>query len=147
MIFNNSDGGGMNSKEDFYRNILIIGWIQLLQIVVVMFIVSILIAGVDNDFSGFAKDPGMLGVDVMVVVFAIYAILPLVLKGFGSVYIRWANFGLTIFFFLFFLVHQLSHLFVDNIPLSWYHLLDFVHHIVILAMVWVSFLWARCNKT
>jgi len=136
----------MESKQLFYRNALIIGWIQLLQIVVVMFIVSILRAAVDNDFTGFVKDPGTLGTNVMIVVFTIYAALPFILKLFGHTFMRWLNFGLLIFFFLFFVAHQLTHMIVDQMPLNLYHLLDFAHHIIILIMAYIGFLWARCKE-
>lgn len=135
----------MNNKNLFYQNLIAISWIVLLQIVLVMFIISILRGAVANDFSGFAKDPGEMGTNIMIVVFTIYALLPVLVFLLTHVIFRWFYFALAIFFLLFFIAHQVTHMIVDNMPLNLYHLLDFAHHGVMILVIILSLKWAR-NK-
>lgn len=133
----------MENRSRFYQITIAISWITLLQLVVVMFIVSILRGAVANDFSGFAKDPGEMGTNIMIVVFTIYALLPIFIFVFTHVIFRWIYFALAIFFLLFFVAHQITHMIVDNMPLNMYHLLDFAHHGVMIFVIVLSLLWAR----
>lgn len=135
----------MLSKQEQYRQSVIVGWIMLLQIVLVMFIISILRGAIKNDFSGFAKDPGELGTNIMIIVFAIYAVIPVLVRAIGAVFMRWFTFGISIFFMLFFIAHQLTHMIVDNMPLNIYHVLDFVHHAIILWVIICSYKWAKAT--
>ncbi|MES2674926.1 MAG: hypothetical protein V4660_11855 [Pseudomonadota bacterium] len=135
----------MLSKQEQYRQSVIVGWIMLLQVVLVMFIISILRGAVKNDFSGFAKDPGIGGTNIMIIVFAIYAILPVLLRAMDYIFLRWFTFAISIFFLLFFIAHQLTHMIVDNMPLNLYHVLDFTHHGIILWVIVCSFKWAKCK--
>ena len=133
----------MLDQQEKYRQSIIVGWIMLLQIVLVMFIISLLRGAIKNDFSGFAKDPGELGTNIMIIVFAIYAIIPVMVRICSAIFIRWFTFGISIFFLLFFIAHQLTHMIVDNMPLNIYHVLDFTHHAIILWVIVCSYKWAK----
>lgn len=137
----------MLSKPEYLRQSIAIGWIVLLQLVIVMFIVSILRGAIANDFTGFAKDPGQLGTNIMIVVFTIYALVPALVRTFEWRAFRWFVVAISIFFFLFFIAHQLTHMYVDNTQLNLYHTLDFAHHAVMLWIIVCSIQWARLRET
>lgn len=133
----------MLPASEQYRKSIIIGWISLLQLVVVMFIVSLLRSAIANDFRPFTKDPGYTGMNIMIVVFTIYAAIPIFVNLFDGRVFRWFIVGISIFFLLFFIAHQLTHMLVDKMPLSMYHVLDFAHHFIILWVIVCAIRWAR----
>lgn len=135
----------MLSKQEYLRQTLIVGWIALLNLVVVMFIVSIYRGAIADDFSGFGKDPGTLGMDIMIVVFAIYALIPVLVRCTDRVPLRWFMVLTSCFFFLFFIAHQLTHMIVDGTRLNLYHVLDFAHHFLMLWMIVCSIRWLRAR--
>lgn len=135
----------MSSKQEYLRQTLIVGWIALINLVVVMFIVSIYRGAIANDFSGFTKDPGTLGMDIMIVVFTIYALIPVLVRWTDWVPVRWFMVLASCFFFLFFIAHQLTHMIIDGTRLSLYHVLDFAHHFLMLWMIVCSIRWLRAR--
>jgi uncharacterized membrane protein len=72
--------------------------------------------------------------------------MPLLVKMIDALIFRWFIFGLSIFFFLFFIAHQLNHAITDGIPLKLDHMFDFLHHVVMLFVIFLTFFWARVNK-
>lgn len=133
----------MLSKHEYLRQTIMIGWIALLQLVVAMFIVAIYRGAIANDFTGFTRDPGTLGIDVMIIVFTIYAFIPVLVRVTDWRPFRWFMVGASVFFLLFFIAHQLTHMFVDNTPLNLYHVLDFAHHLLMVWMIASAIRWAR----
>ena len=91
----------MLSKQENLRQSIIVGWINLLQLVVVMFVVSLIKLAIANDFTPFGKDPGYMGLNIMIVVFTIYAVIPILLRIFDGNVFRWLMVGISIFFLLF----------------------------------------------
>lgn len=135
----------MSSVSENYRQSVVIGWVNLLQLVVVMFVISLLKSAIENDFTPFGRDPGIMGMNIMIVVFTIYAVIPILVKMFDAQAFRWFIVGISIFFLLFFIAHQLTHMIVDKMPLNLYHLLDFAHHFIILWVIVSAIRWARCD--
>jgi hypothetical protein len=135
------------SKQDYYRRSVFIGWIVLLQAVVVMYVVTFLRAMIDNDFTDFIRHPGHGGANLMIVVMTIYLFIPVLVKIADWVIFRWVIFGVSIFFFLFFVAHQLTHMIMDGIPLNMAHLVDFAHHIIALWVIYSAFKWARSRES
>jgi hypothetical protein len=139
----------MNDKkqaQEALRHSITIGWICALQLVVIMFLVSLVRAAIANDFRPFGRDPGNLGLDIMIVIFAIYAVIPMLLRLFDGPVFRWFMVGVAVFFFLMFIAHQLTHMMVDHMPLNIYHTLDFAHHAVLLWVSVCSVRWARLSE-
>ena len=130
-------------RQDALRQSITVGWICALQLVVIMFVVALLRAAIGNDFTGFSKDPGDLGMRVMLVVFTIYAVIPIALRMIGGVVFRWAMVGVAVFFLLMFVAHQLSHMYMDGRPLNFFHTLDFAHHGMMLWLIVLTVRWAR----
>lgn len=136
----------MNSKELFYRNTISICWVILIQIVTIMFVVALLYGAIADDFTEFATHPGDIGVNITIITVVIYAALSLLVRFVRHVVFRWFVFACSIFFFLLFLAHQLSHLIVDGRPFDLYNALDFAHHLVALLSAVLCFLWARTRN-
>lgn len=133
----------MQSTEENLRRSIIVGWINLLQLIVVMFLVSLVRSAIANDFTSFGKDPGNLGLDIMIVIFSIYAVMPVLVKMFDARAFRWLLVGVSIFFLLLFIAHQITHMVVDKMPLNIYHLLDFSHHLIMVWVIFCTIQWAR----
>lgn len=136
----------MQAKKDYLRQTQIVGWIALLQVVIVMFVIGLCRAAVEGDFSKFARDPGQFGLDIMIVVFTLYAAIPVLLQAFEFRAFRWFMVAVSIFFFLFFVAHQIGHMVMDKTALNINHVLDFAHHILMLWMIVCAIRWAR-DKT
>lgn len=136
----------MTNKELFYRNTISICWIVLLQLVMVMFLIGLLYGAMANDFSEFATHPGEFGINSTIITVSFYATLALLVRFFNHVVFKWFVFGMAVFFFLFFVAHQLSHIIVDNKTLALFNLLDFLHHGVAMLCAVLSFLWARIKN-
>lgn len=137
----------MLSKQESLRQTVIVGWINLLQLVVVMFVVSLITSAIANDFTRFGKDPGYAGLNIMIVVFAIYAAVPILVRAYDGHAFRWFMVGISIFFLLFFIAHQLTHMMVDKTPLTLYSILDFSHHFIMLWVIVCTIRWARMPST
>lgn len=133
----------MKNAQDKYRDAIQLGWVNALQLVVIMFLVSVTRAAIANDFKGFGKDPGNTGLDIMIVIFAIYALLPVLVRMFDGRIFRWFMVGAGVFFLLMFIAHQLTHMYVDKMPLNIYHVLDFAHHGLMIWVTYCSVQWAR----
>ena len=129
--------------QDTLRRHITVGWICALQLVVITFLVSLVRAAIANDFELFVHDPGNRGLDITIVIFAIYALIPVLVRMFDGVVFRWTMVGAAVFFFLMSIAHQLIHMVVDKMPLSLYHVLDFSHHTVLLWVIVCSVRWAR----
>ena len=67
----------MQTNEPFCRNTLSICWLILIQIIITMFLVSVLHGAIANDFTGFAAHPGHFGVNAAVLTIITYAFLAL----------------------------------------------------------------------
>lgn len=137
----------MLSKQETMRQSVIVGWINLLQLVVVMFVISLIKSAIENDFTPFGRDPGIQGMNIMIVVFTIYALIPVLVRMFSATPFRWFIVGISIFFLLFFIAHQITHLAVDKMPLTLYSLLDFAHHLMMLWVIVCAIRWARIPAT
>lgn len=131
------------AQQDELRNSLIIGWISALLLILIMFVVSLVKAAIANDFTRFAKDPGTFGLNMMIVIFAIHAVIPVALRMFKGTVFRWTMVGVAIFFLLMFVAHGLTHMFIDKMPMNIYHTLDWTHHGVMLWIIVMNIRWAR----
>lgn len=133
----------LQARQEDLRNSLVVGWICALLLILTMFVVSLVKAAIATDFSRFAKDPGNIGLNMMIIIFAIHAVIPVALRVFNGVVFRWTMVGVGIFFFLMFLAHELTHMFVDKMPMNIYHTLDWTHHGLMLWIIAMNILWAR----
>ncbi len=108
-----------------------------------MFVVSVVRAGVANDFRSFKDDPGTQGMNTMAVVFTIYALIPMLLCLFDGRFFRWAMLVPALLFFLMFFGHQLGHMVVDKTPLGIDDAMNFGHHALLLWIIVCTVRWAR----
>lgn len=133
----------MSEKERYYQISIMFGWLVLLHVVVIMFLISLLLGAVENDFSEFNTHPGEEGVNIMIVVFMSYAVMPLLVRLLTNIICRWIFFAFSILAFLLFLSHHLTHVFVDRDPMTIFNILDFTHHAVSIFLMVLTFFWAR----
>lgn len=136
----------MPSKYERLRLSIIFGWIGLLQLRIVLFVIALTRSAIENDFSSFATDPGYLGMNIMIVLFTIYVFIPILVQVWDKSAFKWFIFGLSVFFLLFFMAHELSHLHADAVYMSLEKLLDLSHIAILLWVTARTFQWSRMPR-
>jgi len=96
-----------------------------------------------GDFTRWAKHLGLGGLDVIAVVMAIYALMPLLVRTISDQWFRFVTVGVTIFMTLFVLAHEASHLVAGDKPFGIQHALDITHHVLGISTAVAASLWAR----
>jgi hypothetical protein len=135
------------SKPEYLRQSLIIGWVSLLQLRVVLFVIALSRSAVANDFTSFAKDPGMQGTNIMIVLFALHALVPVLVRAFDGQVFRWIVAVISGFFLLFFSAHEISHLLAkDEMYWNLEKILDLSHLALMLWVAVCAIRWARLQE-
>jgi hypothetical protein len=132
----------MNTYDDL-KNRIALGWIAMLFCVVGGFMVDLIKSAVYNDFSKWSSDPGPVGMQIISTVIVIYIVMPLVVRNVSAVWFRWTLVGLTVFFALFFLAHQVAHALSGTRPFDIVHAFDFAHHAIAIWQIVLTARWAR----
>lgn len=133
----------MNSENKQLRELVAIGWIMMLMVIVLMFIIDLSKSAIYTDFSKWASDPGYGGLKALIVVLTIYLFMPMLIRTVNARWFRWTVVVLTIFFTLFFIAHQISHMLAGDKPMSIFHVLDFSHHVLGIWTASLAVIWAR----
>lgn len=136
----------MSSKQNRLRLSIILGWVGLLQLRVVLFIIALMRGAIENDFKSFAEDPGYLGMNIMIVIFTIYVFIPIFVQLWARPFFKWFLFGVSVFFLLFFVAHELTHLHNDAVYMSLEKLLDLSHIVILFWVVACTLQWARIPR-
>jgi hypothetical protein len=126
------------------------GWVMLLLVLAVSLLMMV-VAGImaDDGFSIMRKDPGKGGMMLLVYVFGFYSVMPIAVslaQNAKSSAARWVVVAVTVFLFLFFFVHHMSHWVNGERPSLNSHFLEIAHHCIALWVISLSILWARMPK-
>lgn len=132
----------MNTYDDL-RNRIALGWISMLFCAIGGFMADLIKSAVSNDFSKWSSDPGPIGLQIVSTVIVIYIAMPLIIRSASAVWFRWTLVGLTVFFALFFLAHQVAHAVSGTRPFDIVHAFDFAHHVIAIWQVVLTARWAR----
>jgi hypothetical protein len=125
------------------RHFIILGWVILLQLSVIMFVVSLTRSAINANFATFADDPGHRGMNIMAVVFSLQAVVPLLVWRFDARAFRWFVAGFTAFFLLFYAAHEVSHLIQDAVYMEFDKVLAFAQLAVLVWVTACAVRWAR----
>lgn len=134
----------MNTYDDL-RNRIALGWISMLFCAFGGFLADLIKSAVYNDFSKWATDPGPVGMQIVSTVIVIYIAMPLVIRSVSAVWFRWTLVGLTVFFALFFVAHQVAHAVSGTRPFDIVHVFDFAHHVIAIWQIVLTARWARAE--
>lgn len=132
-------------KENYskYRDLTAHGWTMMFIIFLAMFVVDLTHSAILQDFTKWQKDPGSSGLGILIIIMAIYASMPMLIKSIQAKWFRQTVIGVTVFFTLFFVAHQITHLLAGDKPFGVMHILDFSHHVLGVWVVVVATLWLR----
>lgn len=118
-------------KEEYIqtRNIITKGWSGMLFLLLLMMITDIVECGMKNDFHFLIKDPGIIGLWIIVTVAIINVIIQIAVQTFEGKKFRWFVFILTLLYTLFFVGHQIKHLSMGE-GMDVHFFLDIAHHLL-----------------
>lgn len=131
------------NPDDELRSRIAQGWTAMFFCVMCGFVVDLIKSAVYNDFGKWANDPGPVGLNMVSVVMVIYIVMPMLVRSIGATWFRWTLVGLTVFFGLFFVAHQVAHALTNSRPFDIVHAFDFAHHGLVVWMVLLTSRWAR----
>jgi hypothetical protein len=134
----------LKSKE----SIIAQGWILMFLLFLGMLVMEFLTAVVSGDLTAFTSAEGQTGMKIMIFLMLLHALVPMLVVSFKAVWFRWFIAVLTMFFGLFMVMHEVSHLFiVSNRTFGVRDALDFAHHGLAIWVALVAVAWARQTKT
>jgi len=131
------------SKSERMQALVAQGWTSMFIVFlanIVMDLVRIFISGTQAQWL---DHMGMPGVRFVLVVMAVYAIVPVVVRAVSARWLRSAVLGLTALMTLFVGAHEVSHLMTGDKPFGPLHALDLAHHLLGIATVCAGIAWIR----
>lgn len=140
----------MQVEEESLRGRIALGWVlSLLVVVLMMLFMTIASILMDNEFRSLYNDPGRHGLGVLVHLLGLYAVMPVyvhLVHGLRPRAFRWIAVAMSVFGFIYFLLHHLSHVVANQRPDFTSHVFDLVLHLVSLWVIVNSVRWARFPK-
>lgn len=133
------------NKSERYRAIVAQGWTMMF----IVFLANLVIDLVKGRVGGeevearWVAHLSMGAIQFILVVLAIYALMPMLIRFFSAPWFRWSVVGFTIFMSLFVAAHEVSHLGTVDKPFGLFHALDITHHLLGAAVAVTAILWAR----
>lgn len=141
----------MQSAEESLRGRIALGWVMQLLVVVIM-LQFMIYASVfmDDNFRSLRRDPGVLGLQTLVYIFGVYALMPIyvhLVHGMRIRFFRWIAVAVAALAFVYFLLHHLSHVQRGERPDFTSHVFDLVLHLISLWVIVNSVRWAKFPRT
>jgi hypothetical protein len=130
-------------KSDRMRKIVAQGWTIMFILFLGNIVMDMVRIAVNGGATQWAEHLGMPGVKFVLVVMAIYAVMPVLVT---TISVRWFRFvvvGVTALMTLFVGAHEVSHLVASDKPFGMLHALDLTHHLVGISVIVAAVLWAR----
>lgn len=138
-----------SKKEEHLVNQIALGWLMLVVIVAVMLVMMLIQSALlDNNFKLIHEDPGPKGSRLIIYVFGLYLLMPLytyLVDRFEVRVLKWVGAVLAALALAYFSLHHASHIQFGERPDFNSHVLDLAHHLVGLWLVFVSVRWARAR--
>lgn len=133
----------MNERERKYADLASTGWVMMFLIFLAMFVIDLTKSAIAIDFAKWSHDPGNGGLKVLIIVMLFYAFMPVLIKMTNARWFKFVAIGLAVFFTLFFIAHQLTHIVAGDKPTGLMSLLDIAHHILGVIVIYASIGWLR----
>lgn len=133
----------MSAKQTDVRAIVAKGWTLMFIVFLGLFVVDLTKSAIFQSFAKWEKDPGYFGLQVLVVMMCIYAAMPMLVMTISGKWFRGLTAGVTGFFTLFFIAHELTHLASGDKPFSVMHALDICHHVLGIWTMVAAIIWTK----
>ena len=125
------------------RAIVAKGWTMMFIVFLAMFVSDLTHSAVAGNFAKWSTDPGDFGLKVLLVIMCIYAAMPMLVMSVSPKWFRATVAGVTGFFTLFFLAHELTHLANGDKPFGILHALDICHHVLGIWVTSAAVVWTK----
>ena len=133
----------MQNNQTDLRSTVAQGWSMMLMAFILILFCNLMKSAIHGDFHGWIKDPGMGGLPILVSVMVIYIFMPMLVRTISAQWFRWVVVALAVFFTMFFVAHQLSHVLAGDREFDIIQALDFTHHTLGIWVVVLASKWAR----
>lgn len=131
-------------NEARWRSLVAQGWTTMLLIFVSNMVMDIVRASVERKLVNWSDHLGPQGIQVVLVVLTIYAVMPLLVRAISGRPFIVVAVMLTFFMGLFVAAHEVSHLTTTrDKPFGILHILDLLHHAVAAFVMYAGIRWFR----
>lgn len=131
---------------DNYQRKIITGWTSLLLLTILMVMFMIYTSVYENnDFAALKHDPGAAGLNAVIVLTAIYAVMPFVvylIQSSNVRFLRWICVVVAMLSMLFLIMHHLKHFTEGSRPDAVSNLIDILMHLIGAWIIYFSIRWA-----
>lgn len=131
------------NKTEYFRNMVAQGWTAMLLVFLANIVMDIVRVTVQGNPVPWAEHMGMAGVQFILVVLSVYALMPMLIRTISVRWFRYAMVGVSAFMGLFVAAHEVSHLVAADKPFGLLHALDLTHHVLSAWTVIAAVMWAR----
>lgn len=124
------------------KNIISKGWSGMLFLLFLMMLTDIIEGGMKKDFTLLIQDPGIRGLWFIAFMTITNVCVQMAIYTFEDRNFRWFVFGLTLFYTLFFIGHQLNHI-LSGEGIDIHFFLDITHHAIGFWATRYAYKWAK----
>ena len=118
------------------------GWLTLATVLLMIFVSMLVKAGIQTDFSEFARHPGPEGWGALCVQFVLYLAMAALALHNDAAWVRWLNAVLLAVATLFMLAHQVGHVRAGMVY-GLTGVIDGAHHVLGALATLQAWRWAR----
>ncbi len=130
-----------------WRNLVAQGWTTMLLIFLANLQMDVIRASVERKLLNWADHLGPQGIQIVLVVMAIYAVMPLLVRSIPVRPFIVVVVMLTFFMGLFVAAHEISHITTTrDKPFGILHILDLLHHVVAAFVMFAGIMWFRATR-
>jgi len=125
------------------RSFIAQGWTTMFIIFVGNLTVDMGRCQILDSCTDWANHIGPGGIVFIAVIMSVYAVMPMLIRGIRARWFRYPVVGISTMITLFYIAHEISHMFPESKPFGLSHALDVTHHLVGISVIIASILWVR----
>lgn len=129
-----------------HKQLIAQGWTSMFAVFIAGVCIEIAKGGALDDPGRAGRHLGMAGIQLVLVLSSLYALMPMLVRSFDARWFRWVVVGLSVLVSLFMVAHEISHWRTDR-PFGVLHALDITHHVLGAWVTVLSVRWAlSCDR-
>lgn len=136
----------MKNLNTKYQNVIVQGWVGMLFLLLTMFITDIVELAMQGNYATtsefLAKDPGIDGLWFLAFLICFNVLIQMAIRSLSCIKFKWFIFIATIAYGLFFLAHQIIHLF-NGEGYDIHFIIDLTHHAIAIWASWAAHRWLK----
>ncbi len=133
-------------NTDRLRALLAQGWTLMFMVFTGNLIIDLIKNEIRGNGPEWAQHLGMPGVKLLLVVMAIYVVMPMLIRTFDAHLFRLFVVVMSVLMGLFVGAHELSHLAPNDKPFGILHTLDLTHHLLVIWVTVTAIRWVRLGQ-